>query len=270
MEINKVKFNIINFETYVGAKNDLLMKYENYIMISTLEELIFYSMYRKNLAYENILEMRKLYDKHCDIGLENFLQHFTKDAYAGIAFRKGASENIDMAQAVDEIMADMNQLQLSKLREGNIVLINSNGGYFYKPEKELKITKRVVLIDDQIISWFNTKQKLLDCILHDLENTPITRAGVSFVQTIEGRVYNHKLIYNHDAICKYYGLDCDKVIKYDYNPKHKNTKCELGIAGLSYSIVYDQIDLPFTPTSSHVNAIDKFIKNIGKLCVKEY
>lgn len=255
-----MEFNIINFETCVGAKNDLLMQYENYIIIKTLEELVFYSMYRKNLAYANIIEMRKLYDKYINMDLDNFLAHFGKDGYAGMAFRKSAIECLDLAEAVDIIMAEINQSHFRFLQEGNVILINSLGGWFFKPENEIKIHKRITLIDDQIKDWFDTKERLLECILCGFDSAPILRASTSFVQTKEGRIYYHNLIYNHDAICRYHGLNCDSVIKYDYNPKNAYRVCELGIAGLSYSIVYETVDLPFEPKDNHAKEIEKFIE----------
>lgn len=259
-----MEFNIINFETEIEGSNcSTLLKYENYLIIKTIEELVIYSSFKNNKTYKNVLKMRKLYDKYNNRSLENFIQHFATDGYAGMAFREGALKNIDMADAVDEIMSDINQLQLQKITEGNVILINSKGGYFWKPEKDLKILKKLCLSNEQILDWFDSKQKLLDCVLYDLENTPITRTSIAFIQDKNGKIYHNKIIYNHDAICKYYGIDCDKVIKYDYNPRYKNTKCELGIEGLSYSIVYETVELPFEPTNYHCKELEKFIKKFN-------
>lgn len=231
------------------------------LLLATVEDVLFHNKTKSNKSsvdFQNILAVHLRLDKgRSDFGAT--AMNYSKDTTT-----KVSSTCLNPLQAcakMDDFSISRLQHQLDSVQQGNLVVINSCGGYHWRNPKEIDILEETDLTENEAkqFIWGKYEEK---------EDTTIdSKDGeLYFTITKSGKVYYDTELKNHDALCDKFELDCDKVYKLMYyTSSNRNSRWAeaLGIKGLRESVVYEHLDFePFKITSLHLDKIEEFIKKV--------
>lgn len=214
-------------------------QYNDYIILENTEDVWLYI--EVNSKEKDLEELHRVLDSYMeeDLGRNCFIEyvkhHPSNSNVVNLAvLYTGIQPEIflNLENYISNLIDDKYKSFVKFSQQGNVILINKRGGWFYLKKEDMvdvKVTEELIRYDDEKKlrkreQAFEVEEKLYEDKLVSVEQALINMKDwtgeIEFVQTEDGKIYvggKSDKTYNHDRICEKYNLNPDKCLKLAYN-----------------------------------------------------